>query len=66
MSKPIDITDKVAFGLNDDERLPLMKCVCGEKFEPWDFTLGIDSDPGYPEECPNCKRKMWFSVEIRV
>ena len=66
MSKPIDITDKVAFGLNDGEFLPFMKCACGETFEPWNFILGMDSDPDYPKECPNCKRKMWFSVEIRV
>ena len=66
MSKPIDITDKVAFGLNNDECLPLKKCACGKEFDWWEFILGMDSDPGYPKECPNCGRKMWFSVKIRV
>lgn len=60
----IDITDKVSFQLSDDECLPLTKCICGVKFDPWTFILSIYSDT--PKECPNCKAKLYFSNQIRV
>ncbi len=59
-----DITDKVSFQRNDDEHLPLTKCACGKTFDPWDFILGMEED--YPEECPGCKRKMFFTLDIKV
>lgn len=60
----IEITGKVSFGLNDDECLPLKKCACGKEFAHWDFILGVYRDS--PHECPDCKRKMYFAVEIKV
>jgi len=59
-----DITNKVSFGSNDDECLPLTKCVCGREFGLWNFILGIERD--YPHQCPNCKRKMYFTINIKV
>jgi len=59
-----DITDKVEFGGNDDELLPLLECICGQTFESWAFLLNADEDS--PVECPNCGRKLFFEVEIRV
>ena len=59
-----DITDKVAFGNNDDEFLPLLQCACGREFDPWSFVISIY--PDNPTECPECKRKLWFSIEIKV
>ena len=58
------ITDKVRFGLNDAEFLPIERCICGKTFGHWDFF--IDSDPKHPTACPACGRKMWFSVGITV
>ena len=63
-TRSLDITDKVRFGLNDAEFLPIKRCVCGKTFGHWDFF--IDSDPKYPTECPECGRKMWFALTIRV
>jgi len=60
----IDITDKVDFDNNDDEYLPLNKCVCGKEFPRWEFTLGIYDD--MPTECPACHRKMFFRLGITV
>jgi len=59
-----DITNEVEFNLNDDELLPLTKCVCGKEFMPWSFVLGVYEDS--PTPCPECKRKMYFRIEIRV
>jgi hypothetical protein len=57
----IDVTDKVCFGENDGEWLPLTKCVCGQ--ECW-LSLGIYED--MPTECPKCKRQFIFSFRIKV
>lgn len=61
----LDVTDKVSFGNNDDESLPLTKCVCGQKFDEWEFIISI-----YPKDeayaCPNCKRRLYFRNTIRV
>jgi DNA-directed RNA polymerase subunit RPC12/RpoP len=59
-----DVTDQVDFENNDDEFLPLTKCVCGHRFHAWDFMLSIyDNDP---HECPHCGAKLFFSNAIRV
>ena len=58
----IDVTDKVKFENNDDESLPIIRCICGEKFDPWHFIIS----PDFPNECPNCKRKFIFKNTIKV
>lgn len=60
----IDVTDKVKFDLNDDESLPLTKCVCGKEFAAWNFTLNMEED--YPTVCPYCKRKLFFQLHLKV
>lgn len=60
----IDVTDKMDFGDNDSEYLPITKCLCGKKFESWSFTISIYSDMA--DECPHCKRKFYFKNNIRV
>lgn len=64
MPKDKDITSEVNFGRNDDECLPLKKCACGQEFEYWNFILGIERD--YAKSCPNCGRKLYFTVDIKV
>jgi DNA-directed RNA polymerase subunit RPC12/RpoP len=59
-----NVTRQVDFYLNDDECLPLLKCVCGETFEPWDQIIGIYEDD--PTECPICGAKLFFAVKIHV
>lgn len=59
-----DVTHLVAFHNNDDEFLPITKCVCGARFEPWDFTISIYSDN--PHRCPSCNRALFFSFSISV
>jgi DNA-directed RNA polymerase subunit RPC12/RpoP len=60
----IDVTGKVEYGLNDDECLPLLKCVCGKEFKSWDFVLPVYSDD--PAECPDCGAKLFFQLSIKV
>ena len=60
----IDVTDKVDFGLNDGEYLPLVECVCGQEFESWSFLLNNDSS--YGKKCDNCGRELYFELSIRV
>lgn len=59
-----DITKQVDFQLNDDEHLPITKCVCGVKFNPWDFIISIYHDTA--SGCPRCKRRLYFRTEITV
>ena len=61
-----DITDLVDFGLNDDECLPLTKCVCGQEFESWTFLISVYRDVHAASRCPNCKRRLYFRPQIRV
>lgn len=59
-----DVTSEVSFGSVDDESLPLGKCVCGKRFRLWDHILGIY--PDMANRCPECGRKLYFSVEVHV
>lgn len=62
--KSIDVTNKVDFQNNDDDSLPLTKCVCGKEFHVWDFIISIYGDMA--RECPNCRRKLYFKNSITV
>lgn len=64
MSNWVDVTKHVEFGLNDDESLPLKKCVCGLKYDLWDFILSVYKDN--PTQCYGCGRKYYFSLGLRV
>lgn len=59
-----DVTSIVDFQNNDDESLPLTKCVCGQTFKPWEFIISIYEDD--PSICPNCGRKLFFKLGIQV
>jgi len=59
-----DVTDQVDFGWSDDEFLPITKCVCGERFGWWEFSIGIYADEAKP--CPACGRKFFFSTQVTV
>jgi hypothetical protein len=60
----VDVTDQVSFGNSDDEYLPITKCICGERFGHWNFTIGIYKDE--PKECPMCGRRYFFTTSTRV
>lgn len=64
MTNNIDVTDLVEFKLNDDEFLPITKCVCGQSFKTWDFIISMDK-VSY-SQCENCGRKFFFTASIRV
>lgn len=59
-----DVTDQMDFENNDDECLPVTKCVCGATFATWTFIISIYSDDPY--KCPECGRGLYFSLRIRV
>lgn len=63
-TKLMDVTSRVDFQNPDDEALPLTKCVCGKRFDAWEFIISIYDD--IPSICPNCKRKLIFSNRIHV
>jgi len=62
MSK--DVTAQVDFGNSDDEFLPLLECVCGEKFDYWEHCLSIYEDD--PKACPKCGIKLYFRNAVKV
>ena len=64
VSQRVDITPSVRFGNNDDELLPITRCMCGATFPSWEFTISIY--PDNPSECPNCGRRMYFENKIVV
>lgn len=59
-----DITSQVDFLNNDDELLPITKCVCGEEFDSWEFCVSIYENEAH--SCPKCGRKFFFRLGIRV
>ncbi len=59
-----DVTDNTEFGSNDDEFLPIYKCICGRKFRPWEFILQADSES--LQECPECGGKFYFKNTIQI
>ena len=62
--KTLDVTKQVRFEGNDDELLPITQCVCGAKFNPWEFIIGIYKDDPY--KCPMCGAKLYFTWDITV
>lgn len=59
-----DITVLVKFEAPDDEMLPLMQCVCGKKYEAWEFAISIYRDDPY--ECRSCGRRLYFRNTVKV
>ena len=62
--KITDVTSLVDFQNNDDELLPITKCVCGKTFSPWTFNISIYEQD--PSTCDGCGRKLFFRLGIRV
>jgi hypothetical protein len=60
----IDVTDRVSFGDNDADMLPLTECVCGQRFGLLEFNLHSDRDE--PITCLSCGRMLYFTISIRV
>lgn len=59
-----EVTDLVGFENNDDECLPITKCLCGAKFPSWDFIISIYPDLAY--SCPKCRTKLYFTASIKI
>jgi len=64
MTKIKDVTNNVVFGNNDDEALPVLKCVCGHRFQSWDFIISVYEEDPY--QCPKCSAKLFFGSSITV
>ncbi len=67
--KDKEVTDLVEFLGNDDECLPITKCICGARFDPWTFIISIyrNGNPhSFSDECIHCKRKFYFRTSIRI
>ena len=60
----IDITKDIKVGEVDGTILPILKCKCGETFDHYSFCIGDESDK--PTQCPNCKRRLFFTSEIKI
>jgi DNA-directed RNA polymerase subunit RPC12/RpoP len=58
-----DITNQIEWAVLDDNALSISKCVCGKTF---DYNFWIETDKSYPNKCPSCDRKMFFTVKITV
>jgi hypothetical protein len=59
-----NVTDLVDFYTNDDERLPMIKCVCGKMYDVWDFTISVYREDA--RECKSCGAKFYFRNTIAV
>jgi len=64
MSNDKDVTSEVQFGLNYDENLLLIKCICGSTFDHGEFVLTMSRKSA--SQCPNCGRKLYYTLEVNV
>jgi len=62
--KDMDVTEWMELGAIDDEALVILKCVCGARFNSWDFFISMYPDTPYT--CDKCHRKFYFKVQITV
>jgi hypothetical protein len=60
----INVTSKVLFGHGYYGVLSLIKCVCGEAFEPGEFYIYKDRND--PMTCGACGRELYFQRSIQV
>jgi len=60
--KEREVTAEVERGEVDGDALSLLRCVCGQEFEPWDFVI-TDWDK---RKCPQCGRGFRFEMEVAV
>lgn len=60
-----DVTEQVDFDPTDidSECLPIQECICGHKWDR-EHILGIHRDNAKP--CPQCGRKLYFALSIRI
>jgi len=68
-----DVTALVEYGLNDDETLPILQCVCGAEHDPWHYVIGMGRPYYYKDDVVlpsvlacGCGRKLYFTVSIKV
>jgi hypothetical protein len=66
VKKKVDVTSKIEFSWNDEECLPITRCICGIKFSAWDFIISIYDDDTLLNHCPNCGRAFYFRIDIRI
>ncbi len=63
-----EVTDKVSFQTPEIDCLSLDSCICGKRFNCWEFTCPIH--PVHPDErlhtYSNCGRSFYFSIDIKV
>jgi hypothetical protein len=60
----LNVTDQVRVGNPDDEICPVLRCVCGQKFEPWKQCLSVYRDN--PTRMVCCGRRLYFCNEIQI
>ena len=58
-----EITKEIRFRENN-LGLSILRCICGARFHRGQFT--IDGDAEYPFSCPECKRELYFTSDVRV
>jgi hypothetical protein len=61
-----DVTEQFDFDSSsiDGESLPILKCICGKKFDYWYFSISIYRENAYA--CPECGRRFYFVNEIKI
>ena len=63
MGKDQEVTSGIEYGTIDDECLPILKCVCGKRF---DFGFFISADREDAFSCPVCGRKFYFKSKVII
>ena len=60
----LDVTSLVVAEEPDGDCLPLIKCLCGTEFKPWDFVISYDIDDS--PRCHVCRRRFVFNLQILI
>ena len=59
-----DVTTQVAWDWADGECLPLLKCVCGAEYGPWDVIINTEEKDASPMPC--CGAKLYWVPTLQV
>jgi hypothetical protein len=64
MRRGLNVTALVEYGMSDGEFLPILQCVCGKKYTPWDESISTYEDVPVIMKC--CGRKLYWVMNAKV
>lgn len=60
-----EVTSLVEWDFPDGEDLPLLRCICGATWKPWQGPI-LSIYEEAPTECLNCGRSFFWKMRVEV